>query len=291
MAKRKSTPQPQPAGDGLDIPEFLRRTKNAAVPDIVVGTQQPAVPPPAPQRHRFDVPLCYTEDEYLALRARLEAKGSRKKNIAAIDHTNEQWDSRRCRWIPLLSKPKDEATMARRWRIVPYDAAGEIIQRGVTSIEEGTDQVQLTGKMAHAFHRCNKGSVHTIRVLDAADGWVRVWEADKDSPLPKLTKEEEAEAEAEAPPAPKAKAKGDGQAKPKAKRQGPPRSGPGVIATIAAMLKGKGGASVDEMVAGLVEQFPDRQESGMRNTVRAQITRQKAEKRDDKKRGVVFFVK
>ena len=75
-------------------------------------------------------------------------------------------------------------------------------------------------------------------------------------------------------PAPAAKEK-VAEKKPKGKK--PEKAGepgkPGIIATIAQLIKdsGKAGISKEDILKELVEQFPDREETSMKNTVNVQI--------------------
>jgi len=288
VAKKTTPPpvMPKPAvAHPLDIPEFLKRTKGDGG-----GWQPPlsnqSTAEVAAKRKVFDVPMGLTVDEYEIAKQRFDTKRS--------------------------TTTEEGFNMARRWKIVPYDADGAIIQRGVTSIDEGTEQVQLVGKMAHALHRCPKGSVAKIIVNDAADGIVRQWVAGEDPALPEPeqvpAKGATAEVNGEAtdvqpdskrqrvatPRAAKGKGKGKAAAAPKgdgkSKRVAKPRQGgrPGVIATIAELLKTKGGVTIDEIVARLAKAFPDRDADGMRTTAKIQVKRQGAKRRDDEKRGAVW---
>lgn len=179
--------------------------------------------------------------------------------------------------------------MAKRWKVIPYDGNGEIIQRGVTSVEEGVEQVQLIGKLAHAFHRCAKGSVKRIVVHDAAEGVIRQWEAGVDNPLP----EPEPPEKKDKPEPPAAKKPAGKVAKGKTKvlvnAKVVKARGTGVLATIGEMITAKGGASIDEIVAQLEKRFPERRSEGMRTTAKVQVKRQGAEKREDSKRGTVWY--
>lgn len=222
---------------------------------------------------------------------KLKASLARKRQTS-FDHSNHRWDSIRNRWVPIESLKEDD--MAKRWKVIPYNETGEIIQRGVTSIAEGTAQVELLAKMAHSYHRCAKGTVKKVVVMDAADGIVRTWDAATDSPLPPPEKTTEAEPAA---PAPKnSRSSVNGKTPPAAKSKGKSGGGgkkgkgPGVIATIAELLAGAGkkGLTIDEMVDHLAKKFPDREAKSMRSTVSVQMGRQGASRRKDEKRGVVF---
>jgi hypothetical protein len=69
--------------------------------------------------------------------------------------------------------------------------------------------------------------------------------------------------------------------------------GPGVIAAITTLLAEAGaeGITIDEMITKLTEKFPDRQINSMRSTVKTQMGRQKANRRSDEKRGLVYFIR
>jgi hypothetical protein len=222
-----------------------------------------------------------------------------RKALKQVDHSRDYWDSRLARWRPIKIIQGD--AMAKRWKVVPYNAAGEIVQRGATSIEEGTEQVQLLAKIAWSYHRCNKTdqeSITKIIVEDAAGGYVREWTKATDAPLPKLppTPHDKPVTDKpdEQPKKSKTKAKGNSKDKPAAPAKGKkpppkPRGGPGIITTITEMIVRKIGASVDEMLAALSKQFPDKNPKGMRSTIITQMGRQGASKRDDDKRGKVYF--
>jgi len=252
--------RPRPNPDDLDIPDFLRRQPGdiAKSSANVLPSSHTTHTKPKP----FHVPMGMTEAEYEVTKAHLE----RAQHKGEYDMANSM-----------------------KWKIVPYDASGAIIQRGVTSVPAGTEQVQLYAKMAHCYHRCAKGTVKKIIVHDAADGMRWDWEEGRDNPLPPPEKEEAAPASAS-----KGKAKTDGKAKPekvsgKKKRAPPPRKqGPGVISVVTDMISAKGGASMDEMMKELTKQFPDRDAASMKSTVRTQMGRQKAHKRQDDKRGTVW---
>jgi len=64
--------------------------------------------------------------------------------------------------------------------------------------------------------------------------------------------------------------------------------GPGVIATIIEMISRERGASAAEVLAKLVETFPDREADGMHKTVIIQCNRNCTSKEMDEKRGRVY---
>jgi hypothetical protein len=64
----------------------------------------------------------------------------------------------------------------------------------------------------------------------------------------------------------------------------------GIIARITSLLANINGITIDEAVADLVREFPERDPAGMKSTVRTQMRRQGAKKRQDEKRGLVFFL-
>lgn len=115
-----------------------------------------------------------------------------------------------------------------------------------------------------------------------AKGWIE--EGDTFSPetqevLDNIEKEDEPEAEPEPEPAKPARGKKvEKQAtedKPKGKR--PEKAGepgkPGIIATIVSLIEnsGKKGITKEEILAELKEQFPDRNEQSMKNTINVQV--------------------
>jgi hypothetical protein len=65
-------------------------------------------------------------------------------------------------------------------------------------------------------------------------------------------------------------------------------TGPGVIATIIEMISRDRGASAAEILAKLVENFPDREEAGMHKTIIIQCNRHCSSKEMDEKRGRVY---
>jgi hypothetical protein len=211
--------------------------------------------------------------------AKLKASQERKA-APKYDLSKYRWDSIHNKFVPL----PEEMQMAAKWKVVPYDADGAIIQRGVTSVPAGTEQVQLLGKMGFSFHRCAKGSVKKIIVHDSADGYVREWNVETDNPLPKPDVVEEPQPK-QAPGNKAKKLKGDKKAKSNGPRQG---GKPGIIGTITELMSAKDGASIEEMVNALAKLFPDRKRDSMQSTVRVQTSRQKATKRTDPKRGTVY---
>lgn len=87
--------------------------------------------------------------------------------------------------------------------------------------------------------------------------------------LDALAEEDEEEEEEEEEPAPKKKA---GKKKGPIKKAGEPGK-PGIIATIVSMIEdsGKKGISKDDILAELIELFPDRNEQSMKNTINVQV--------------------
>src|SRR6266699_3683855 len=71
-----------------------------------------------------------------------------------------------------------------KWKITPYNAAGEIIKRGATAINADSTQTEVFDKMGSAFYRCPKDAVAKIITSDAEGRPVYDWEAGEE-PLPK----------------------------------------------------------------------------------------------------------
>ena len=301
MSPKTASPQKPAVDDDLSIPDFLRRQNGESL-------QSPPPSPPKPRvevrTKRFDIPLSMTEAEYDTVRARLEREAfSAKRSSKPQSHEGERWNAQRCCWVPQHSEGIQKMA-ARKWKIIPYDESGEIIQKGVISTDEDTESSDLLDKIAIAFHKCPEGTVHKVIVHDAADSVVKAWEADVDSPLPPPVADEPPAAEptptkrkpakaaskpakAAKKPAKTAKAKAvDG----KPVRAAKPRQGgrPGVISAIGDILKTRGGVTIDDIVKQLAKRFPERDPDSMRTTAKIQVKRQGAEKRDDKKRGVVW---
>ena len=64
---------------------------------------------------------------------------------------------------------------------------------------------------------------------------------------------------------------------------------PGVIATIVETIGRPTGASINELVAVLSKQFPDREPDGMRATCRIQANANARRKDRTEKRGLVYY--
>lgn len=65
---------------------------------------------------------------------------------------------------------------------------------------------------------------------------------------------------------------------------------PGIIACIMSMMSRKEGASWAEMLVELERRFPDRESKGMLSTIKIQSKKLCTKKRDDKKRGAVYYM-
>jgi hypothetical protein len=66
---------------------------------------------------------------------------------------------------------------------------------------------------------------------------------------------------------------------------------PGVIASIVEAISTAKGATAEEIHAGLVKKFPERDPKGMRSTVRIQANRNAARKEKIEGRGLVYYGK
>jgi hypothetical protein len=66
---------------------------------------------------------------------------------------------------------------------------------------------------------------------------------------------------------------------------------PGVIASIVEAISAAKGATAEEIHAGLVKKFPERDPKGMRATVRIQANRNAVKKEKIEGRGLVYYGK
>lgn len=224
----------------------------------------------------------------------LKAKKQREK----LDTTGMRWDSRRNKWEPLHTK---EERQMPKLNITPYNEAGEIIQRGVTTVDQDAGDVQVYAKIGAAFHRCPKDSVMKITVTNEAGEFIREWDNTQDVP-PKPASAAKPVVDDKA--IKKAKAKGEKRiekAKAKSKpaaagKKAPPRKagegkGPGVIATILEVINRDQGGTLEEILAVLTKRFPDREPKGMTATIRIQANRHCKAKDKDEKRGLIYYGK
>lgn len=232
------------------------------------------------------------EQEAIRIRNLRFAALKAKKVRAEMDVRGMRWSSRTNKWEP--DPNSQEYIQMGKWTVTPYNAEGEVIQRGITSIADGSGEVAVFGKMGAAYHRCAAGSVHKIIVTNEAGETLREWE-EGGAILPKPVPSEKAPSldktikKAKAKGAAKA-AKAVAKAKPaKAAAVKNSEKGPGVIATIVATISRSQGASAEEGLAVLTKTFPQREPKGMLSTFRIQANRHCTKKDKDEKRGLVYY--
>jgi hypothetical protein len=205
------------------------------------------------------------------------------------DTIGKTWNQKYCRWeVDLTKTPQENQNMA-KFNIIPYDAAGTILERGKTSINADMHPDEIFAKMEAAAKRAGKRAA-SVKVYDA-DGFVhRDWtipgvsetaaEIDTTSPVPVNETES-------AMPAKKTKtAKSNGATKKAGNGTG---KKPGVISTIVDMLGRASGTTVEECLDRLKEKFPDRKRESMMTTCKIQLARNAKSKDKSETRGLIYY--
>lgn len=305
MGKSKKTSSPKvPVADHSSLTKAQQIMMADGLPTALIIPQQERVAwwdqhPPKPYRFEDDAdPKIIARklmeetlhQQQVLVRNNRFANLKAKKAREEFDTTGMRWDARRAKFVP--DYYSQEYIDMPKWTITPYDANDAVIQRGVTSIAEGSGEVVVYAKMGAAFHRCATGTVKKIVVTNGGSEIIRQWDENSSAPLPKPTVTEKPDKvdvkKAKAKGAKRA-AKADGK---KSKGEAIPR-GHGVIATVLETLgnSGKKGATVTEMLAVLIKAFPDRDPEAMTKTIRIQMSRNEATKDKDEKRGIVYYAK
>lgn len=133
-------------------------------------------------------------------------------------------------------------------------------------IPEDADEDYLTEKIKKAMGyidpKTDKFSKKTVAVLDELQ---EPEDAAEEEPAPERSSKKDSKESEKEEPAPKKKGK-------KPEKAGEPGK-PGIIATIVKVIEdsGKKGATKEEILEVLKEDFPDRNEESMKNTINVQV--------------------
>lgn len=252
------------------------------------------------------VPLRLVTETFQPEKEMIKPRKKRDKEYPKQDLHGMRWCPRRNKFVvdQFTTTSSRESEMKKKWKITCYDAANEVIARGSTSVPEDTGQVELFAKMGAAYHRCAADTVHKVIVTNDADERIREWEKGQNAEFPVPDPEAkpapkklaDTKKKVAAKPAKKSAAKAKAKAPEKPAKKGAAKAGGikkvGVIATIVELMSRKNGASIPEIVEGLMEKFPDRDEKGMTSTARIQANKhQKSKEKDDSRGGMVYYAK